>query len=76
MAERLSPTEAGYMELAGAVKDADCEKVAVPNGVSTRLGCCNKFEPQSKSVQEFRCGECEYVKRDHPLRGAIRRSNG
>jgi len=61
------------MELAGAVKDADCEKVAVPGGVSTTLGCCNYFEPQSKSVQKFSCGTCEYVNKEHPLRKLVGR---
>lgn len=59
--ERISAEEAEYMELADAKKDADCEKVEVKGGVSTKLGCCDKFEPESKSVQEFRCGRCEYL---------------
>lgn len=52
---------AGYMELAGAVKDAGCRIVNVSGGVSSKLGCCNLFEPESKSVTQFRCGTCEYV---------------
>ena len=59
--DRVSEKQAGYMELAGAEKDADCEKVKVPGGVSAKLGCCNYFEPESKSVTEFRCGTCSYV---------------
>jgi hypothetical protein len=58
---RPDANAAGYMELAGAVKDADCRKVNVAGGVSTQLGCCNEFEPQSDEAQEFRCGRCEYV---------------
>lgn len=60
---RLSADAAGYMELAGAKKDADCEKVQVSGGVSQMLGCCNKFEPDSASAKKFSCGTCEYVKR-------------
>ena len=61
--ERLTEGEAEYMELSGAVKDADCEKVAVKDGVSRSLGCCDKFQPNDKKVSEFRCGTCEYVKK-------------
>lgn len=59
---RIPESEAGYMELRGAVKDADCRKVEVDGGVSSQLGCCNFFEPESEGVQEFRCGQCEYIK--------------
>jgi hypothetical protein len=62
LTDRLTADAAGYMELAGARKDADCKKVEVKDGVSRGLGCCNEFEPQSTSVQKFHCGECEYVK--------------
>jgi hypothetical protein len=61
--DRIPADKAGYMELAGAVKDGDCHKVRVQGGVSKNLGCCNKFEPESKSVQQFKCGNCEYLKR-------------
>lgn len=60
--DRLTPEQAGYMELVGAVKDADCHKVRVPGGVSQERGCCNKFEPFRKTVKEFECGQCEYLK--------------
>jgi hypothetical protein len=60
--QRISATAAGYMELAGAKKDGDCHKVKVEGGLSKELGCCNKFEPESKAVKQFRCGECEYLK--------------
>lgn len=59
---RVSEEKAGYMELRGAQKDADCRKVEVDGGVSTELGCCNLFEPENDKVQEFRCGQCEYAK--------------
>lgn len=59
--ERINAKAAGYMELANAQKDGDCRKVQVFGGVSRELGCCNKFEPESEGVQEFRCGECEYL---------------
>jgi hypothetical protein len=60
--ERKSASEAGYMELAGAKKSADCEEVDVPGGVSSELGCCNLFEPRFRDAKHFKCGECEYVK--------------
>lgn len=59
---RFTAKAAGYMELKGAQKDADCKKVAVEGGVAKVLGCCNYFEPVARSVQEFRCGKCEYLK--------------
>lgn len=58
---RIPASKAGYMELAGAVKDADCSKVEVPGGVSRDRGCCNEFHPERKSVTAFRCGTCRYV---------------
>jgi hypothetical protein len=58
---RLSAKAAGYMELKGAVKDADCQKVRVEGGVSSDLGCCNKFQPDGDSVRSFRCGVCSYL---------------
>ena len=61
LGDRISAKSAGYMELAGAVKDADCRKVEVKGGVSSALGCCNKFEPESDEVKQFRCGMCEYL---------------
>jgi hypothetical protein len=60
--DRLSAQAAGYMELAGAKKDAECRLVQVEGGISRALGCCNKFEPENHDVQRFHCGECEYVK--------------
>jgi hypothetical protein len=60
--ERISEVAAGYMELRGAKKDADCRKVAVNGGVSSELGCCNLFEADNEKVQEFECGQCEYVR--------------
>lgn len=59
---RLSAAQAGYMELQNAVKDADCRKVEVKGGVSSQLGCCDLYQPESKAVKQFRCGECEYLK--------------
>ena len=58
---RESAKKAEYMELRGAVKDADCHKVRVKGGVSKQLGCCDRFYPEDDSVQEFRCGTCEYL---------------
>jgi hypothetical protein len=59
---RIPEKQAGYMELRGAQKDADCRKVEVDGGVSGELGCCNFFEPENERVQTFCCGNCEYVK--------------
>ena len=56
---RMTPKAAGYMELDGAKKDADCHIVAVPGGISSGLGCCNEFDPQ-KGVQQFKCGNCTH----------------
>lgn len=59
---RMGSTEAGYMELLGAKKDADCSKVFVASGISSELGCCNLFEPRFREAKQFKCGNCEYVK--------------
>jgi hypothetical protein len=56
---RIPARTAGYVELSGAKKDADCELVKVKGGVSSQLGCCNKFRRKDKSVQEFKCGTCK-----------------
>lgn len=68
---RMTAAAAGYMELAGAEKDGDCHKVDVDDGISTKLGCCNEFEPKSRAVQQFRCGRCEYVVLVMPKRNAL-----
>lgn len=60
-AARESADHAGYMELEGAVKDADCQRVMVAGGVSRELGCCNDFKPQGKTTKLFRCGACRFV---------------
>lgn len=57
---RMSADQAGYMELPGAVKDGDCQRVKVANGISQHKGCCNEYRP-GKSSDEFRCGECKFV---------------
>ncbi len=57
---RVSAEAAGYMELEGAEKDADCATVEVDGGVSSDLGCCNLFDPQ-EGTDTFSCGTCEYV---------------
>ena len=60
MSERKSASSAGYMELSGAKKDADCDLVEVKGGVSSELGCCNLFDPE-KSAKYFKCGTCEHL---------------
>jgi hypothetical protein len=60
-APRIGGDYAGYMELEGASKDAECAIVQVKNGISRDRGCCNLFDP-SKGVAVFSCGTCEYVR--------------
>jgi hypothetical protein len=60
--ERVPEQTAGYMELAGAVKDGDCARVEVDGGVSSQLGCCNLFEPDNPKAKKFSCGTCEYMR--------------
>ena len=57
---KIPEAQAGYMELAGAEKDGDCSKVAIPEGVSLDRGCCNYFEPQDENTDTFSCGNCKY----------------
>lgn len=57
---RVSAKEAGYMELPNAQKDADCDAVNVPGGVSSQGGCCNLFRPAGQA-QVFNCGSCTHV---------------
>jgi hypothetical protein len=57
---KVSAKSVDYMELKGAVKDADCEHVEVSGGVSSDLGCCNDFDPD-RGAKEFKCGTCEYL---------------
>lgn len=59
---RISAEEAGYMELDGARKDADCNHVKVPDGVSSVLGCCNDFDPVT-GARRFSCGTCDHVRK-------------
>jgi broad specificity phosphatase PhoE len=58
---RESADHAGYMELTGATKDGDCQRVEVAGGISKELGCCNDFKPQGAGVTAFRCGSCRFV---------------
>lgn len=57
--KKIDAQAAGYMELEGATKDADCSVVEVPDGVSSEKGCCNNFWPPT--AKKFSCGECDYV---------------
>ncbi len=58
---RANEHSAGYMELNGATKDADCEIVEVDGGVSSKLGCCDLFWPENKQTKKFSCGTCEFI---------------
>ncbi len=62
LGQKIPAEKAGYMELPGAKKDADCLIVLVEGGVSTKLGCCNFFELEDGEPKQFRCGTCEYLK--------------
>ena len=59
---RLTAKQVDYMELKGAHKDADCDKVYVVGGISKELGCCNAFKPRDSKVDELRCGECRFMR--------------
>lgn len=68
--------QAGYMELDGAQKDADCSKVQVDGGVSSDLGCCNEFEPM-QGATEFKCGTCTMLQKSGaPEEGAAPDASG
>lgn len=58
---RASAEEAGYLELEGAQKDADCQIVNVPGGISTEGGCCNLWDTVPKA-DAFKCGTCTKIK--------------
>lgn len=60
MGGKQTAEQAGYMELDGAKKDADCSKVQVDGGISSELGCCNEYSPQNDS-QAFQCGTCTFL---------------
>jgi hypothetical protein len=58
---KMSGEQAGYIELDGAQKDADCMVVMVDGGVSSDMGICRqKFDPQDGATA-FNCGSCNYV---------------
>lgn len=57
---KMDSESAGYMELEGATKDADCSKVEVEGGVSSEKGNCHEFEPKP-GAQGFSCGECSML---------------
>jgi len=59
--KKANKDSAGYMELQGAQKDADCEIVEVDGGISSKRGCCNLFWPKDEQVKVFSCGTCEFV---------------
>jgi len=81
---KIPSARAGYMELKGAKKDAQCSKVEVAGGVSQCLGCCDHFRPENDKVDAFKCGSCEYVQisksatapRRHGIGSALARQAG
>jgi hypothetical protein len=60
-AKRANEHSAGYMELADAQKDGECEIVDVQGGVSSKRGCCDLFWPKDEQTKVFSCGTCEFV---------------
>lgn len=58
---RKTAKEVDYMELPGAVKDADCRRVRVEGGVSKQLGCCNDFKLNPDGSRLFSCGTCKFL---------------
>lgn len=54
---KISKTAAGYMNLDGAVEDAQCH--IVDGHISLDLGCCNLFNPGA-GVNKFSCGTCTF----------------
>lgn len=60
-APKIPAAHAGYMELKGARKDAECAIVDVRGGVSSHLGCCDLFDPKP-DADDFHCGDCIYVR--------------
>ena len=57
---RHTSAEAKYEELEGAHKDADCSEVNVPGGISLEKGCCAEWKRESRYVQKFICGTCQF----------------
>jgi hypothetical protein len=57
--EKMDGDYAGYMELEGAEKDGGCKIVAISNGISKELGCCNLFHPVD-GAKKFSCGTCKF----------------
>lgn len=57
---RVPAEQAGYVELPGAVKDGDCQVVAVVGGVSLKKGCCNNFQLGAGAQRLFSCGTCKF----------------
>ena len=73
---QMDGASAGYMELEGAQKDADCSKVQVEGGVSSDLGNCHEFEPQ-QGAQSFNCGSCANLQKSGaPEEGAAPDAGG
>lgn len=57
---KISEQQAGYLELEGAQKDADCTKVQVQGGISKDKGCCSIIGPVD-GAEYFNCGSCKYL---------------
>lgn len=57
---RVDADSAGYEELDGAVKDADCKVVKVKDGISNDKGCCCLWKRKGQP-EYFQCGTCIYT---------------
>jgi signal peptide peptidase SppA len=57
---KTSAAAAGYMELAGAEKDGQCDVVEVAGGVSLDSGMCRKLFDAESDADEFCCEECTH----------------
>lgn len=57
---KVSSQEANYKELPGATKNAECDKVNVPGGVSSEGGTCSLWRGQPQA-QGFTCGDCVHL---------------
>jgi hypothetical protein len=57
---KTSAAAAGYMELAGAEKDGQCDVVEVAGGVSLDSGMCRKLFDAESDADEFCCDDCTH----------------
>jgi hypothetical protein len=66
---RTDGESAGYVELPGAKKDADCTSVNVQGGISSAGGRCEQFQA-APDAQGFSCGSCTMIQKGQQQPGA------